>query len=91
MPTYDYQCDACGHAFEKVLKIADRTLPLEQDCPLCTENGAVRQVIGVPMYVDDHKLMGREKKLDSGFKEVMSKVHERTPKSNLNDMVGYRL
>lgn len=91
MPTYDYQCGECGHTFESVLRMADRLAPTVEPCPACDAEGTVQQVIGVPMYVDNHKLMGRDAKLDSGFREVMAKVHERTPKSNLNDMVGYRL
>ena len=32
MPTYDYECDACGHAFELFQGIND---PLKKKCPEC--------------------------------------------------------
>ena len=32
MPIYEYQCDTCGHALEKIQKISDAPL---SDCPQC--------------------------------------------------------
>jgi putative FmdB family regulatory protein len=32
MPTYDYECDACGHAFELFQGIND---PVQRKCPEC--------------------------------------------------------
>lgn len=32
MPTYDYQCDACGHEFELFQGIND---PVKRKCPEC--------------------------------------------------------
>lgn len=34
MPTYDYQCQACGHEFEKFQSI---TAPVIKKCPSCTK------------------------------------------------------
>lgn len=34
MPTYDYRCRACGHAFELVQKM---TAPVKRKCPACAE------------------------------------------------------
>ena len=41
MPTYDYECTSCGHAFELFQKISDRHL---EKCPKC--NKKVRRLIG---------------------------------------------
>jgi len=41
MPTYDYQCDRCGHRFEHFQQMSDA--PLEA-CPQC--GGKVRRLIG---------------------------------------------
>ena len=41
MPTYDYECTSCGHAFEVFQKISDRHL---EKCPKC--NKKVRRLIG---------------------------------------------
>ncbi|MDA1052729.1 MAG: zinc ribbon domain-containing protein [Planctomycetota bacterium] len=32
MPTYDYECDACGHAFELFQSISE---PVKRKCPEC--------------------------------------------------------
>jgi putative FmdB family regulatory protein len=32
MPTYDYECDACGHSFELFQSIKD---PVKKKCPEC--------------------------------------------------------
>jgi putative FmdB family regulatory protein len=42
MPTYDYQCDACGHEFEKFQSI---TAPAVKKCPECGKL-KVRRLIG---------------------------------------------
>jgi putative FmdB family regulatory protein len=41
MPTYDYECNDCGHAFEKFQAITARRLT---SCPEC--DGRVRRLIG---------------------------------------------
>jgi putative FmdB family regulatory protein len=43
MPLYEYQCDACGHRFEKIQKFSD---PIVDTCPVC--GGAVRKLISSP-------------------------------------------
>ncbi len=40
MPTYDYLCDACEHAWELFQKITDDPI---KKCPGCGKNKAVRQ------------------------------------------------
>jgi len=41
MPTYDYECDKCGHKFEKFQKMTDEPL---KSCPKC--KGKVHRLIG---------------------------------------------
>jgi putative FmdB family regulatory protein len=41
MPTYEYECDACGHIFEKFQSITAKPV---RKCPEC--NGHVRRLIG---------------------------------------------
>jgi putative FmdB family regulatory protein len=40
MPTYDYQCDACGHTLEIFQGIND---PVKKKCPECGKNRLKRQ------------------------------------------------
>ena len=57
MPLYEYQCDACGHRFEKIQKFSD---PHVKNCPKC--GAKVEQVISAPAvqfkgagwYVNDY-------------------------------------
>ena len=42
MPTYDYECDACGHAFELFQSITD---PVKRKCPECGKS-KLRRLFG---------------------------------------------
>jgi putative FmdB family regulatory protein len=42
MPTYDYECDACGHKFELFQGIND---PLQKKCPEC-KKAKLRRLFG---------------------------------------------
>ncbi len=41
MPTYDYQCSACGHRYEMFQRMSDRP---KRTCPKC--KGRARRLIG---------------------------------------------
>jgi putative FmdB family regulatory protein len=43
MPLYEYQCEACGNRFEKIVKFSDP--PLET-CPEC--GGAIQKLLSSP-------------------------------------------
>jgi|SRR5581483_9016483 len=45
MPLYEYQCDACGHRFEKIRKHSD---PPIDTCPKC--GGAVHKLQSAPAF-----------------------------------------
>jgi putative FmdB family regulatory protein len=42
MPTYDYVCDACGHAFEEFQSMSDKLL---KKCPKCKKS-KLRRLFG---------------------------------------------
>jgi putative FmdB family regulatory protein len=42
MPTYDYVCDACGHAFEEFQSMMDKQL---KKCPACKKS-KLRRLFG---------------------------------------------
>ena len=73
MPLYEYQCDECGHTFEKIQKFSD---PLEDTCPKC--GGPVRKLVSSPaiqfkgsgFYITDYaKKDSSSSKFDSGKSE----------------------
>ncbi len=45
MPLYEYECQACGHRFERIRKFADP--PLET-CPQC--GGAIEKLVSSPAF-----------------------------------------
>ena len=58
MPLYEYQCEACGHRFEKIQKYSD---PLIEECPKCGEpkvqklvSSPAIQFKGTGWYITDY-------------------------------------
>ena len=86
MPLYDYLCHSCQHTFDKFSSIADRNIPCEEPCPKCNEFN-VQQMIGAPPMGDSVRL--GITRPDNGFREVLSKIHEKTPGSTLNKHSRY--
>lgn len=43
MPLYEYQCEKCGHRFEKIQKFSDKPIT---KCPEC--GGRVKQLLSPP-------------------------------------------
>ncbi len=41
MPTYEYECDACGHAFEEFQSMSDKPL---KKCPKCKKQKLQRLI-----------------------------------------------
>src|SRR5256886_16306577 len=73
MPLYEYECDACGHRFEKIQKYSD---PLEDTCPKC--GGMVHKLMSSPaiqfkgsgFYITDYaKKDSGSAKFDRGTSE----------------------
>lgn len=71
MPTYEYECEACGHAFERFQSMSDEPI---RTCPEC--GGAVRRLIssggglvfkGPGFYATDYRRgpAGRERSTGS--------------------------
>src|SRR5687767_4980557 len=66
MPTYDYKCDACGHAFERFQSI--KADPVKK-CPECGKSKVKRLIStgaglifkGSGFYITDYR--------DAGYKE----------------------
>lgn len=84
MPLYEYQCEVCGHRFEKIQKFSDP--PLET-CPTC--EGAVRKLISSPAfqfkgtgwYVTDYAKSGA----DAGAKDAKDTTSGKTEAAPASD------
>lgn len=79
MPLYDRKCNICDELFEVQCKIVEKDNPHE--CPYCGSTDG-DWMIGKPNFSRD--VQGKLKR-DGGFREVLSKIHERSPGSTLRD------
>ncbi len=78
MPTYDYVCESCGHAFEQMQSITAKSL---RKCPKCGKNklkrliGAGAGVIfkGSGFYATDYRSEGYKKDRESYRKTTTPK------------------
>jgi putative FmdB family regulatory protein len=92
MPLYEYECDACGHRFEKIQKFSD---PLEDTCPKC--GGSVHKLMSSPaiqfkgsgFYITDYPKgdKGSAPKSDGGKKAAAEKA-DASPKAEKSDKGG---
>lgn len=74
MPTYDFVNNQTGERFSRFMKNSER----EQ---FLADNPHIQQSVGAPALGDPVRLGIRK---DGGFKEVLQKIHSRTPGSRLN-------
>lgn len=76
MPLYEFRNKETGEVFEKLLSISGKEDYLK-------ENPNVEPFISsAPPLIDPVRLGVR--KTDQGFKEVLQRIHEKTPGSQLN-------
>ncbi len=75
MPTYIFRNKETGEQFEKIMKISELDIFREQ-------NPQLETIIQSPMICDPVRVGAR--KMDTGFKEVLQRIHEKTPGSQLN-------
>jgi len=76
MPTYVFRNKETNEQFEKIMKISELDKFRE-------ENPQLETVIQSVAFGDPTKLTS-SRKFDTGFKEVLQRIHEKTPGSQLN-------
>mgnify|MGYP003336887611 CR=1 FL=1 len=75
MPLYDFRNKETGEVFEKMMSISAKEEYLK-------ENPHIESMLGMPPVIDPVRLGIRT--TDQGFKEVLQRIHEKTPGSQLN-------
>ena len=85
MPLYDYECKKCETLFEEHMSIDDRSIPTKKPCPACGAR-KVEQVI-LAMNIGDPVRLGITKP-SSEFNEVLTRINERAPRSNLHEKLS---
>lgn len=88
MPTYDYRCENCGHAFEAFQSMRDAALT---ECPACNTAGLRRLITGGTgiifkgsgFYVNDSRSNGKNgtAKRDAGDVGEAAKAETATTES----------
>jgi hypothetical protein len=76
MPTYVFRNKETGEQFEQIMKMSELD-------SFRVDNPQLETVIQAVAFGDPTKLSS-SRKFDSGFKEVLQKIHERSPGSELN-------
>ncbi len=101
MPLYEYECDVCGHRFEKIQKFSD---PLEDKCPVCAghvhklQSSPAIQFKGSGFYITDYAKQdhtaaakadrdegGKSEKSESGDKSEKTEKSEKSATSEKPD------
>jgi len=95
MPLYEYECETCGHRFEKIQKFSD---PPVDTCPKC--GGRVQKLMSSPAiqfkgsgwYITDYARKGESSKdkdssssKDSGDKSSSADKSDKTEKADKKD------
>ena len=83
MPTYEYLCEKCEHYFTQFRSISTMNAPEEEPCPNCGEVAVKKVMMTAPAIGDAVRL--RIRRPDGGFKEVLQKIHEKTPGSTIKN------
>jgi predicted nucleic acid-binding Zn ribbon protein len=74
MPTYEFRNKQTGEVTEQWMKMS------EKDAFLANNPHLEQTMTKAPAFAGDHITI----KKDTGFKEVLQKIHERTPGSQLD-------
>ena len=86
MPTYDYECDACGHEFELFQSISE---PVQKKCPKCGKlklrrlfgTGAAVVFKGSGFYQTDYRSENYKKGAEKDKPASESKSDSKSDKS----------
>ncbi len=77
MPSYDFKNNETGEIFEKIMSYGAKVDYLK-------ENPHIVSVILTSPALGDPTKLTATRKFDPGFGEVLSRIHEKTPGSELN-------
>ncbi len=88
MPLYEYQCEKCGHRFEKIQKFSDKMV---KKCPVC--GGRVEQMISAPAvqfkgsgwYVTDYANKSHAPASDGGGSDAKKEEKSKSEDSSKAD------
>jgi len=83
MPTYDYKCSNCDYEFEKILKISERKIPTENNCPNCNSQNCIDMCVVAPSLMNPLRVDGLVKP-QTQFSERMQQIRQGLGKTKHN-------
>lgn len=82
MPLYDRHCSACDNIFEVRCKISEKET-LKHACTNCGRTEG-EWLVSSPNICEVQRVTSKK---DTGFKEVLQKIAERNPRTNVTQQV----
>lgn len=82
MPIYVYSCQQCNGLFEKMMRMADYAVPLDEPCPQCGVVGSIQQQLTAPNFCQS-TVMGKTR-VPAGFTQVLDRIGAANPGNTLN-------
>lgn len=83
MPIYNFKCQVCLTDQDLMKKIADRDSTSQDSCTTCGVTGALNRQVAAPLIGYSTHVNGAGKPPE-GFREVLRRIHTRTPGSQLH-------
>lgn len=82
MPIYEFKCSSCGSDHDLMKKISDRDVTETDICPDCGKTGTLNRSVGSPLIAYSVNVNGSGKPPE-GFREVLRRIHSRSPGSQM--------
>lgn len=89
MALYNYTCTSCDATFELSKKISERDNVGLDACPECATIGQIVRQVGSPMIGYSVTVPGGYGKPPEGFREVLRRIHSRSPGSQMDKTASW--
>jgi putative FmdB family regulatory protein len=80
MPNYGFICESCNHAFEQLLPIKDREIPLNESCPKCNQKKVAKDFGQMRQALSSDNTFNANKATGGQWNELMSRMKRGVPK-----------
>jgi|2_EtaG_2_1085320.scaffolds.fasta_scaffold290510_1 hypothetical protein len=84
MPTYTYACKKCGLVSTALRLISERDKPFDENCENGCSGKFIKRELDAP-FVTCRGMIRAPRRGRGGFNDVLNKVHETTPGSQLDE------
>lgn len=81
MPNYGFSCEKCNKQFERLLKIDEREIPLNEECPHCKTKGKiVKDYSSLSPALNSDVTLTPDKATGGRWNELMTRMKKNLPK-----------